>query len=117
MEFKTKSHTFTLLSADIQEKAISVTFIQNGETQEELLDIFKSPEETSTLYADEKELSGFTEFVSLQMQNSTGAKEEGDLLAIVRMKKPDLTADKLKAAVTYLGIMNGNSEVTEVLNE
>lgn len=121
VEFKTKSHVFTLISADIQEKAISVTFIQNGETQEELLDIFKTPEETATLYTDEKELSGYTEFVSLQMQKSTGIKKEDDkkedLLAIVRLKKPDLTADKLKAAITYLGIMNENPEVAEVLNE
>lgn len=118
MEFKTKTHTFTLLSADVSADIVKVVFYQNGETPDELLDIFKSTEETSTMYAEGKELSGYTEFVSLQYQNTTGAETENqELLAIVRMKKPDLTADKLKAAITYLGLMNGNSEVTEVLNE
>lgn len=121
MEFKTKNYTFTLLSADVSENAVSVTFYQDGKTQEEFLEIFKSSDETATMHVNEKELTGYTEFVSLQMQNSTGIKKEDDknedLLAIVRLKKPDLTADKLKAAITYLGIMNENPEVTEVLNE
>lgn len=121
MELKTKSHTFELLSADVTKDTIDATFYQNGETPDELTDIFKSSEETSTMHVAEKELSGYTELVAIQIQDSTGTaednKEDQKLLAIVHMKKPDLTAEKLKAAITYLGVMNGNTEVTEVLNE
>ncbi len=117
MEFKTKTHTFQLLSADVSADIVKVVFYQNGETPDELLDIFKSTEETSTVYVEGKELSGYTEFVSLQTQGSACGEGGSKLLAIVNLKKPDITADKLKAAITYLGLMNGNSEVTEVLNE
>lgn len=117
MEFKTKTHTFKLISADISEDVITATFLREKKTHSELLKIFKASDETETMYADEKELSGYTEFVSLWTQKSAGNEEDQELVAIVSLKKPDLTAEKLKAAITYLGIMNGNSEVTEVLNE
>lgn len=114
MEFKTKTHTFTLLSAGVSADIVKVVFYQNGETPDELLDIFKSTEETSTVYVEGEELSGYTEFVSLQYQNTTGAKTENqELLAIVRMKKPDLTAEKLKAALIHLSLTTGNSEIAE----
>jgi hypothetical protein len=114
MEFKTKSHTFNLLSADIAENDVAVTFCQNGETLDELIDIFKSADETETMYADTKELTGYTEFVSLQYQNNASTNEDSpELLAIVRLKKPDLTAEKLKAALIHLSLTTGNTEIAE----
>ncbi|MGI5912739.1 MAG: hypothetical protein ACOX6E_09250 [Syntrophomonadaceae bacterium] len=113
MEFKTKSHTFTLLSADVSADIVKVVFYQNGETPDELLDIFKSTEETSTVYVEGKELSGYTEFVSLQTQESAGNEEDQELVAIVSLKKPDLTAEKLKAALIHLSLTTGNTEIAE----
>ena len=117
MEFKTKSHIYKLVSADISDDKITVTFYQNGETQDEMISVFRSPDETGTMEIGEKEATGFTEMCSMQFQNGNGDPDAKptDLLAIVTMKKPDLTADKLAAAITYLGLMSGNSEVTEVL--
>lgn len=117
MEFKTKSHIYNLVSADISDNKVTVTFYQNGETQDEMASVFRSPSETATMQIGDKEVTGFTEMCSLQIQNGNGDPEAKptDLLAIVVMKKPDLTADKLTAAITYLGLMSGNSEVTEVL--
>ena len=113
MEFKTKSHSFKLISADISDDAITATFFREKKTHSELLEIFKAADETETMYADAKELSGYTEFVSLQTQESAGNEEDQELLAIVSLKKPDLTTEKPKAALIHLSLTTGNEEIAE----
>ena len=114
MKLKTKSNEFECLNFNKSENVINFQINIGDMTHEEITNIIEDANEIETITVDDTEYSGFTDFIFVKSREDPVTKK---ITTYVQLAKPDLTTDKLKAAITYLGLMNGNTEVTEVLNE